>query len=258
MAIPASLPSDASLVFADGWESTWGLVIVFSEPVERDGLESLIRIEPAWAYSIDDTAAFGSVFVLSPRERLSRGALYSVTVRKGVKDAQGNESRADSSYRFMVDGPATASPAVVRLRFRDNPESTAASALYDDRLCDHSDDYSSISVSIASFPVSSTVETYADLYFSLASGARVDPFSLMDEFSIEATNSCAAFSIKKMQTSGFAEPQPLSVPGAACVRAIFDLKNASGSGLVVFKIGDGLVDSAGNPIAAAWRLPLLK
>ena len=30
------------------------------------------------------------------------------------------------------------------------------------------------------------------------------------------------------------------------------------SGIVTFEIGDGLVDSAGNPIAAAWRLPLLK
>jgi hypothetical protein len=258
--IMPSLASNASKVFASGWESTWGLVLVFSEPVERESLESLIRIEPAWSYSIDDTSAFGSIFILRPQERLTREKLYSVAVRKGVKDAQGNESTADAVYKFMVDGPATASPIVARLRFRNNPGAVAASALYDDKLCDHSDDYSSVTIASSSFPIGASVgtETYVDIYLSLADGASVDLFSLMNEFSVEGSNSCAAFSMKRMQTRGFAEPQPLALPGLSCVRASLEIKNASDSGIVTFMIGDGFVDSAGNPIAAAWRLPLLK
>lgn len=244
--------------FAGSWESTWGLVLVFSEKVERDGLESRIRIEPAWSYAIDDAAAFGSTFILKPQERLSRDTLYSVTVAKGIQDGQGNASADEVVFRFMVDGPATASPTVARLRFRSNPEAAPASALYDDKPCDHSADYSSLSIAVSSFGVGAAVETYADIYFSLAAGASIDLFSLMDELAVEATNSCAAFSIKKMQTSGFADPQPIAAAGFLPVRVIMDITNSSGSGIVAFKIGDGLVDSAGNPIASAFRLPLLK
>jgi hypothetical protein len=164
----------------------------------------------------------------------------------------------ESVYKFRVDGPVTLSPIVARLRFRCNPG--ASSALYDDKAGDHSDDYSSIAIAASSFPIgaSSAIETYADIYFSLASGASLDLSSLMDEFSVETTNSCASFSIKRMQTGGFDDPPPESLAGTTCVRVLMDVSNASESGIVIFKLGDGFVDSAGNPIAAEWRLPLIK
>ena len=254
--LPPALPSDAASASTGSWESTWGLALVFSERVEREGLESRIRVQPAWSYSIDDSAALASSFVLKPLERLSHGTLYSVTVGKGIKDAQGNATACESVFRFKVDGPATAPPVVSRLRFRDNPASAPAS--YDDKLCDHGDDFSALTVSVAEFPVGSPVETYVDLYITLAAGASVDLFSLMQEFSVEASNSCATFSMKRMLTSGFADPQPVAISGSSCVRVTFDLQNSCDSGIVTFKVGEGLVDSAGNPIAGAWRLPLLK
>jgi hypothetical protein len=257
-AITPSYASAAASAFTGGWESTWGLVIAFSESVERDGLESRIRIEPAWTYTVEDAAALGTTFVLKPQERLSRDTLYSLTIAKGIKDAQGNASPDESVFKFMVDGTATASPKVTRLRFRSNPEAPVAAALYDDKPCDHSADYSSLSIAVPSFGVGSAIETYADVYFSLATGASIDLFSLMDEFAIEATNSCAGFSIKKIQTIAFADPQPLAVLGSSPVRVIMDITNTSASGIVTFKVGDGLVDSADNPIASAFRLPLLK
>jgi hypothetical protein len=244
--------------FTQGWESTWGIALRFSESVERSGLESCICIEPSWSYAIEDSAALGALFILKPQERLRRNILYSITIRKGIKDAQGNPSGGESVYKFKVDGPATASPVATRLRFRKNPEAAIGSEAYDDKRCDHSDDYSAIAIGSSSFPVGTAVETYVDLYFSLAAGASPDVFSLMDAFSIEATNSCATFSIKKMQASSFTGPQPLAFPGETCIRIIADLQNASDSGIVSFKLSEGLVDSKGNPIAGAWRLPLLK
>jgi hypothetical protein len=258
VALAPSQASTSASAFTGGWESTWGLVIGFSEGVERDGLESHIRIEPAWSYAIDDAAALGSSFVLKPQERLSRDTLYSVTISKGIKDAQGNASTDEYVFKFKVDGPATASPIATRLRFRNNPGAAAAAALYDDKPFDHSADYSSLTIAVSSFSVGSAVETYTDVYFSLATGASINLFSLMDEFAIEATNSCASFSIKKMQTSGFADPQPIVVAGSSPVRVIMDITNTSSSGIVTFKIGDGLLDSAENPVASAFRLPLLK
>ena len=251
-----SLPSDTVPVFSPLWESTWGLALVFSELVEREGLESHIRLEPAWSYAIDDRAALGSSFVLVPQERFSRDVLYSITINKGIKDAQGNPSVGESVCRFRVDGAATRSPALTRLRFRNNPGTSPAA--WDDRLCDHGDDYSSMTVSSLVFTVGSPVETCVDLYFSLAPGASVNLFSLMREFSIRASNSCASFTLKKMQASGFSDPQPAEVAGSQCVRVILDLWNATDSGIVTFGLGEGFVDSAGNPIAGAWRLPLLK
>jgi hypothetical protein len=256
IALAPSLSSDAVPVFTALWESTWGLVLVFSESVQREGLESHIRLEPSWNYAIDDRSSLGTSFFLEPKERFSRDTLYSITIGKGIEDAQGNASTAESVYRFRVDGPTTASPVVTRLRFRSNPGNSPAD--YDDKLCDHGNDYSTITIPSSTFPVGSQVETYADLYLALAAGASVNLFSLMKEFSIEASNSCASFSIRKMQSSGFADPQPSAISGSLCVRVILDLQNASDSGIVTFKIGSGLVDGAGNPIAGAWRLPLLK
>jgi hypothetical protein len=258
IALTPSLASEASPVYASGWESTWGLVLRFSESVERDGLESQLLIEPAWSYAIDDSAALGSAFVLKPQERLTRGTLYSITIRKGIKDAQGNASVADAVYKFKVDGPTTASPVVTRLRFLSNPGAATGSERFDEKSCDHSDDYTGITIGVSPFAVGFPVETCVDLYLHFAAGASVDIFSLMSELSIDATNSCVSFSIKKLQTSGFSDPQPLVMPGSACVRAIVDVTNESASGIATFKIGNGLVDSAGNPIAGAWRLPLLK
>jgi hypothetical protein len=253
-----SLPAEASPGFASGWESTWGLVLTFSEPVERGGLESRIRIEPVWSYAIVDEATLGLSFVLRPQERLSRDTLYSVAICPGVKDAQGNESVGESVFKFRVDGPSTASPVVTWLRFRDNPGAASGSETYDEKRCDHGDDYTAIAIGSPVFAIGSQVETYADLYFSLAAGASLDLYSLMEAFSIEASNSCASFFVKKIQLSGFADPQPLALAGSTCARVIMDVQNASDSGLVTFKIGEGLVDSGGNPIAGAWRLSLLK
>ncbi len=254
--LASSIPSDTVPVLSSLWESTWGLALVFSELVEREGLESHIRLEPAWSYAIDERTALGSSFFLVPQERFSRGVLYSVTIGKGIKDAQGNASVGESVYRFRVDGAATRSPALTRLRFRNNPGATPAT--WDDKRCDHGDDYSAMTVSSSVFSIGFPAETFVDLYFSLASEASVNLFSLMQEFSIQASNSCASFTLKRMQVSGFADPQPAEVAGSQCVRVVIDLRNSIDSGIVTFGVGEGFVDSVGNPIAGTWRLPLLK
>jgi hypothetical protein len=255
--VPAD-PDDDPQVFVQGWESTWGIIIAFSEPVLREGMEGNISFEPAWSYTIDNADSLDDTFLLHPSERLARDTLYTLTIRDGIEDGQGNSMEAVTTYKFLVNGPMTVSPSVTRLRFRTNPSAAPSGAVYDDKTCDHSEDYTNISITSVEFGVGSAVETYVDVYFSLAQGAAIDRFSLMDNFSVSGTNSCASFSLKRIEIASFSEPQPLDIPGTACARIYFDIENENESGIVTFELDDGFVDSAGNPIDGSWRLPLLK
>ena len=113
---------------------------------------------------MDDTAALGSSFVLQPRERLVRDTLYSITIRKGLKDARGNATAEETVYKVRVDGKLAASPAIDRLPFRTNPEALPADAAYD-KNGNNSDDYTGLAVTSLSFPAGGAwVDTYVDLY----------------------------------------------------------------------------------------------
>jgi hypothetical protein len=247
-------PSDALLTVKESWECTWGIEVRFSEPVLRDSLESYLVFSPGWRYTIESPSISSDRYVLEPSERLLFDTVYTLTVRQGVTDEQGNKTPADTIYRFRTNGEASRPPAAARLRFRRNPADPPASASY----AEYAQQDAFLSLDLAAFPVGSTVPTYIDLYFSLAQGAGINLMSLMEAFSVSTTNGCAAIAITAMQVSGFADPQPAPVSGATPVRIHLDISNGVASGLVTWKLSGELIDSASNPIAAPWQLPLLK
>jgi hypothetical protein len=249
-------PADAIVTVTSGWEAAWGFVISFSEPVMRDAIERYVSFEPGWVFRIASTAVSDSAYILQPTQRLSYGTLYSLTVRKGIPDTQGNVTDQDSVYRFLVNGNASTPPAPARLRFLTNPTQPPASAVYADYAPD--DAFSGLALDPSEYPVSATRRSHFDIYLSTALGASIDPISVMESLSFAATNGCASISIVAVQVSGFTDPQPLANPGTAVVRAIVDISNHSASGVVTLHLADSFEDSFGNPMAEALALPLLK
>jgi hypothetical protein len=252
--IPADDPLDGAVTVKELWECGWGFAVRFSEPVMPDSLESYLNFSPGWRYELDGPSEAGDYFILQPQERLAYDTLYTLTVRQGVTDQQGNKTPEDLAYRFRTNGAASKPPAVARLRFRLNPADPPESAAY----AEYAPQDAFLSLNLASFPVGSTLPGYIDCYFTLAAGAGINLMSLMEAFSISTTNGCASFAITGMQASGFAQPQPEPVAGAAPARIHLDISNGAASGIVTLKLSADLVDSSGNPIAAAWQLPLLK
>lgn len=256
VALLAEDPQAAPPTATHGWESDWGIAIAFSEPVLREGLEGSVSVQPPWDFEIEDTSHASDRFVLIPRGRLARDTLYRLTIRRGIADLQGNATRADVSYLFFTDGPATRAPEVALLRFRSNPSKPAGQAEFFEYAPTDVD--AALPLDPVEFPVGAARSTTLDLYLSFAAGAGPSLFSLMEQLAISATNSCLAISITGIAIAGFEDPVPAEVPGAAPIRIYLDLVNTSESGIVTVRLDGELEDSLANPLGTDWQLPLLK
>lgn len=246
-------PSDVALQVNPGFETTWGLELQFSESVSRENIESFIDLQPAWSFAIDPAGAPRDRFILNPRERLVWGALYSLRIKKGILDMNGNTSTTDVVYNFRTDGAATRPPRVEVVRFRLNPADTA-NPLHDQYAAQ--DAFANLNLSNFTPGVDSV--SYFDVYLSLASGAGIDPFSIMHSFSVTATNGAALISPTAVSVGPFPDPQPAVLPGLVPVRISVSVTNTTNSGIVTIAVSDSLTDTTGNKAAAAFGLPLLK
>jgi hypothetical protein len=244
-------PGDALFTVNENWESIWGFEMALSEPVPRLDIEGFFSFEPAWDFRIDSTAATSQSFILIPEERLVYGAVYTLTVRQGLPDAQGNTLEQDAVYRFRVNGAGSTPPELERIRFRTDPGGSAWEEYTP------ADIYTALDLNL--FPGGVPTRSYFDLYVRTADGAGIDLMDLMECFSISATNGCASFAVLAMQESGFDNPQPdPPAAGTIVARVVVDVINAAESGIVTLRLSAAFKDSEDNPIAGAWELPLLK
>lgn len=246
-------PADAGLQVNSGFEATWGFELQFSEAVSRENIESYIDLQPAWSFGIDPAGAPRDRFTLVPKERLVWGTTYNLRVKRGILDTNGNASTADAAYNIRADGAATRPPRVDIVRFRINPADTV-NPLHDQYAAQ--DAFANLNLS--NFTPGVDTVTYFDLYLSIASGAAIDPFSIMHSFSVAATNGAALVSPVAVVVGSFADPQPLALTGLTPVRISVNVTNTTNSGIVTLAVSDSLTDTAGNRATAAFSLPLLK
>jgi hypothetical protein len=235
--------SSGSLSVDSGFERTWGLELRFDRPVARSGLDSLITIEPAWGFSIPYPQTFMQNIDLVPTKSLAYGTTYTLTVRKGVADSAGNLSTADQVYRFRVDGPGSAPPRLQSILFNTNLPSPTSDLI----LGDHSTDYTALDAGAFGSPGTAT---YLILAFQVALGASLDTSSLMQHFSVTATDANTSVAVTAMGT-------PVIDPTHQSVR-VDVLFTRGGSGLLLFKLTAGLGDSVRNATAADEAWPVLE
>jgi hypothetical protein len=247
-------PSDADLEINPGWESGWGVRIEFSEPVEREGIESYFAFEPGWDFSMDTSGGARSVFLLLPEGAFEWGELYSLTIKRGIKDPSGNASAADAVYNLRVDGSASRPCSVERVDFRTNPLHTPASL----ESYDEGDAFANFPLAVAEYPVGTAVATYLDVFVRCASGAGIDRLSLMSAFSVSTTNGAAIIKAVSVSTSGFADPQPDCPAGLIPARIGLSIENTTNSGIVTLRIDKGLADDRGTTAQDVFELPLVK
>jgi len=247
-------PGDGDLEVNSGWETDWGIIVEFSEAVERDGIEAHLTFEPAFNYSIDPEGGARAVFSLVPVSNFDWNGLYTLTVSRGVKDTNGNASAGDTFFNLLFDGPLTRPPRVERLDFRQNPAGSPPQVL----SFTAADVYHNLPLPVAEFPVATTVSTYLDIFVRCAEGAGIDAFSLMNAFFVTTTNGAALFKTVWAKTRDFDDPQPASVAGLTPVRIGLDIENTTAAGLVTFVVGSDLADSRGTRAGTEFSLPLLK
>lgn len=251
---------DVSVTENEGWEGSWRLRLRFSEPVSLESLASRIVSETGQGLTLETRGQAAETVILALDERPAWGRRFSIRLKAGIEDERGNATESGIVLRFVANGPGSEPPRFIGIRLPMAP----GSILAEDRdLATFSVDepFSTLAISgdEARYPVGVATVTAIELYIKLAPGAALDALSVMETFSVTATNGALAFSASRASLSGFAYASPYEDWGpCAIARMDGTITNRVDSGIVTFGFAAGLRDSSGNAAIEAQRLPLLK
>jgi hypothetical protein len=242
-----------------GWERGSGLKFVFSEPVDSASVVSALSSGPSLGFALQSPPGYGDRHVLRPASQPVWGSSFTLELDNSVKDRSGNTLAEKHRYNIKADGPSSKPPALAGIRLPLNPgEADMNPVAYRPE-----DLFADLPLESSVFPFDTGTDFWIELYFDTACGplgsAGIDPFSLMEKFSVTVTNNALSFSPREIRLSGFSFPEP--VPGwetfsRAEIRGV--LKNQPYGGVVTIQAAQGLADSFGNTGAEAFRILLIK
>lgn len=243
-----------------GWEAGWRLLLRFSEPVSTESLAARVVASAGLALRMDEGEAFREEVTFGFAERPAFGAGFSIRVKSGVEDSLGNATQADAEFLVVADGPGSAPPRLIGVRLPLAPGEPDPGLR---RLAAFPADEPFATLPLGSgaaeYPPGAPTASSIELYFELASGASIEPFSLMSSFSLSSTNDALYFSPLAVSPGGLAYAEPYGPwAGYAVARVDGLVTNRVASGVVSLRLAVGLRDSAGNAAPLAQTLPFLK
>jgi hypothetical protein len=242
-----------------GWERGSGLEFVFSEPVDSASVVSALSSEPSLGFALQSPPGYGERHVLRPASQPVWGSSFTLELDNSLKDRSGNTLAEKYRYNIKADGPNSKPPSLAGIRLPLNPDG----ADMDPIVYRPEDLFADLPLESSEFPFDTGTDFWIELYFDAARGplgsAGIDPFSLMEKFSVSVTNNALSFSPREIRISGFSIPEP--APGwetlsRAEIRGV--LKNQPYGGMVTIQTAQGLADSFGNTSAEAFRILLIK
>jgi hypothetical protein len=197
--------------------------------------------------------------VLRPVSAPVWGSSFTLELGNSVKDVSGNTLAEKYRYNIKADGPNSKPPSLAGIRLPLDP----GAADMDPAVYRPGDLFADLPLESPVFPFDTGTDFWIELYFDTAGGpfgsAGIDPFSLMEKFSVTVTNNALSFSPREIKLSGFSLPEP--VPGwetffRAEVRGV--LTNRPYGGVVTIQAAQGLADSFGNRSGETFRILLVK
>ena len=238
-----------------GWEKDEGVILRFSERVNRKSAESSVTLEPhsktVFSWNNAETE-----LTVSPDPPLQWSKLYKLTINTNLKDLSNNSLKQERCYYLKINGERSKPPAVVSAEI----------------ICDNSRSMiyskSAPATAVRNCRFSNTAEGDAqaellivDFHFETAAGAALPFFSVADNFKISAENGCLIInyedfrifnSQEEMQNEP--EPKPLGGQGDAAARLICRITDRKAySGMVEFELQSSLTDSLGNRMIENWK-----
>ncbi|MDR0503398.1 MAG: Ig-like domain-containing protein [Treponema sp.] len=240
-----------------GWEKDDRLRLLFSEPVNGLSVKNCLAAEDAPYLVMETVPGLKDEFIFRFETIPAHESRFTFRLKKGFKNSRGDESEEEYIFRIFADGIFSKPPALAGIRMPMAP--------------DNENDKELVSYGIESlfenfpvkdeinYPSGENVNTWIELYFDAAQGARVEPFSVMELFRIETTNRVLDFSARNIKTENF------SVSEAAAGWENYQrmeitgiLTNYINYGIVNFLIERGLADSYGNRNEKSFRISVVK
>ena len=241
-----------------GWESGDKIRLNFSKPVNILSVKNCLDIEGTSPLIMEAVPEFAEELIFALEKYPEYNSCFTVTLKAGVKDCFGNESKDSRLFRISADGINSKPPELVGIRLPLSPGSAGdreivsfgIDALFSDLA---------INDGVDRYPFSKETETWIECYFDTSPEARINPFSLMELFKISTSNNALVFSPRSVSETVFSAGEPdsfwekyqrLEIKGT--------LTNTVNSGVVNIEIAPGLKDSAGNTNGKMFRISLLK
>ncbi|MDR0557883.1 MAG: Ig-like domain-containing protein [Treponema sp.] len=263
--VPDDAVAETSWTEHEGWESNSRLRIVFSEPVDVSSVKSRVVVEPQASLVMDAAADHAETVDFSFAKRPVFESRFLFRITPGIKDTAGNMSAGTHVYRVYANGVHSKPPRLIGIRLPLAPmpadadqrpaafplvaESQFAPFIFFDET--------------SSAPYETEIPFWIELYFETArcgaESAGIDLFSLMDAFSVNATNSAFSFSPRLMVDGNFTVQTAHSGwESYTRVEIRGKLINTIHSGVITFQIDAGLSDSWGSVSDAPMMLVLVK
>lgn len=242
-----------------GLERSHRIRLRFSEPVVLSSLDGLISSGPPIDFERETTGRCSASVVYRLPARLKWGESFEFRLEEGARDRENNVGKESGAYRLTFDGPSSRPPRFVGMRM---PLAPGAVDKADRLLTTYSaeDAFTGLAVAPGSerYDIGVPTASMVELYFETATGAAIDPVSVMENFRVESTNGALSFSPRRVSLGNFlyAPHEPWSCYRRIQIEGV--LTNNAEAGLVTFVLDDGFKDSKGNIVAAAIRLPLVK
>jgi hypothetical protein len=246
------------------WESFHKLELEFSEPVDAGSVRNALAAEPSASLIMETAPGLSGSVIFRFTEKPLWGDPFLFRIRSGVKDGAGNESNHEYVYRIRASGPLSKPPVLIGIRLPMAPGKTGMEA--QEPLCVTPEDlFEDLPIvpdaapDTGYFPYDVETPVWLELYFDVAPGAGINPHSLMERFSVEATGNALYFSPRSVRDSGFTwidKQEGWEMYERLEVRGF--LTNTVYSGVVTFQADSGLEDTRGNASTAVYRISLLK
>ncbi|MDR2662828.1 MAG: Ig-like domain-containing protein [Treponema sp.] len=259
-------PFDGSVAENRGWERTYRLKLVFSEPVDTAAVSAALAGTPALGMILESPPGYEDTLVYRFSDPPGYGSSFTLTLGKTVRDRSGNTMAAQTLWHVRADGGASSPPVLKGMRFPLFPGAVSGADLV---TFTPEDQFADLPVQNKYYAFDTGVSTWLELYFALSPAepgvspvpplVSIDPLSLMDVFRMTATNGALSFSPREIRLSGFTLPAPVAGWEEFCrveIRGV--LTNKPYTGMVTVEVGMGLKDSLGNAGVEAYRLLLLK
>ena len=245
------------------WENHFVLEFIFSEPVELNGLGSLLVTEPSVSLVLESGDLFSDRAVFRFAENPSWGSSFLFRFLPGIKDAAGNAGTDEYLFRIICNGSMSREPVLKGIRIPMAPGviGNNGNENYLPRIYTPESLFNDLPIEIGEgyYPYFEDTPSWIELYFECAPGTEIDLFSVMELFRVESTNQALTFWPRRILISDFSWEIPIEGwENYQRIEIQGYLVNSIYSGIVTFRIAPGLKDGFGNRSSTDFRISLLK
>jgi len=238
------------------WERTDKLLLVFSKPVDSISVKNYISVDDGPNLTMETQSGYKTEFILKFDIAPVYESRFTFRIKPGIKDADGNESKEEYSFRIFANGKFSKPPTLTGIRIPMAPgRGTDKELIFfkTDSL------FENIPITDLNYPSGENINSWIELYFETAEGASVDLFSLMELFRIETSNNVIYFSPRQIKNSNFTELYPYNgMEGCQRIEITGNLTNTTNFGIINFLIEAGLKDTLGNRNEKPLKISLVK